>query len=892
MATFIGQTGAINSFTGTALADRFLWAAANLDSLDRAAGGGGADTLQLTTGGLLASTALQGVNAIERLVLAKAGSGLTLLNANFAGVAGAKIVVRGGDGDDTVDAAGLTGTNRIDVTSGAGLDVLRGGAGRDVFRFTAADLAGDTVSGGGGSDMLVLTSAGAVAPTGLAEVSGVETIFLASGGNQITLTDANFAAPLLSGRLVVRGSAGASTIDAATLTGTHGLSFIDGGGVDTILGGGATDFASYLNGRIFGTDTFDGGGGTDRLTFDRSMDFTGGTISNVEQLIPVAPKRVAVTIGGDSAAGFRSFGRTRLDGLSDTYTIELRAGSRTDLSGLTLRNADAGDAIHVVGAIGNTRVVLSSSIARFTGSWDADTVGFAPGGGYKPGVVIETSAGEDRILFDVGASGFLFDGGDGFDTLVMNHGGTASLTGQSSIRNIESIDASGSDKAVNITGLSGTDDAVLIGSRYADVIASGNSFSTITGGLGADVITGGARGDTFLIYSTAEAQGDTITGGDGYDLLEIRGSTDLSRGTQFSGIERMILAAASADDTFTNASVTVILPPALAATLSEIEGNIRFTDSLETLVVKADSTSLDISNLRFLYWGSEDRVLIEGTRGDDTIRGSMVADLFTGGGGADTFFGLEGDDIFPIDFTLKRIDGGDGRDTILLDTGGLPASTQSITCDLRAGTLTYSTASGDQVQIVKLIEIVDFSKIGAVSTTLIGDEFAEVLIGGAGADTLKGGRAFEKVVDDGVVDTLTGGGGADRFQWDILTYVPDQVTDFTPGEDKLVFPEKVFNVDGMPFDKIAYSLLDRQDADIIVADIGLNEREVTRELRKFEFKYLTDFFLISRDANGHDILYYFRDTRLDFMDSDPPTVAVIADLGTDYKADLNDFLFI
>lgn len=892
MAIFTGQVATNNTFAGTAGADLFLWAAADLTSSDRASGAGGVDTLRLTTAGVLASSALAGVSGIERIVLAKAGSGITLLNANYAGVAGARIVVRGADGEDTVDAAGLTGTNRIDVTSGAGVDMLRGGAGSDVFRFRAADLSGDTVSGGGGSDMLLLTTAEAVGPGGLANVTGVETLFLSRGGNQITLTDANFAASLLSGRLVVRGSAGASTIDASALTGTHGLSFIDGGGVDSILGGAATDFASYLKGRVFGADTLDGGGGTDRLTFDRSMDFTGGTIRHVEQLVPVARGRVAVTIDGDSAAGFRSFGRTRLDGLSDTYTIALVAGSRTDLSGLTLRNADAGDAIHVVGAIGNTRVLLSSSIARFTGSWDADTVGFGPGGGYKSGVIIETGAGEDRILFDVGASGFLFDGGDGFDTLVMNHGGNASLSGQPAIRNIESVDASGSDKAVNITGLSGTDNAVLIGSRYADVIASGNSFSTITGGLGADVITGGARGDTFRIYSTAEAQGDRITGGDGYDLLEIRGSTDLSRGTKFSGIERMILAAASADDTFTNASVTVILPPALAATLSEIEGNIRFTDSLETLVVKADSTSLDISNLRFLYWGSEDRVLIEGTRGDDTLRGSTAADLFTGNGGADTFFGDQGDDIFPIDFTLKRIDGGDGRDTIMLDAGGLPASTQSIACDLRAGTLTYTTASGDQAQPVELIEIVDLSKIGAVSGTLIGDEFAEVLIGGAGADTLKGGRAFEKAFDDGVVDTLTGGGGADRFQWDILTYVPDRVTDFTPGEDNLVFPEQVFNVDGMSFDKIAYSLLDRQDADIIVADIGLNEREVTRELGKIEFKYLTDFFLISRDANGHDILYYFRETRYSFPGGDPPTVAVIADLGTGYKADLDDFLFI
>ena len=60
--------------------------------------------------------------------------------------------------------------------------------------------------------------------------------------------------------------------------------------------------------------------------------------------------------------------------------------------------------------------------------------------------------------------------------------------------------------------------------------------------------------------------------------------------------------------------------------------------------------------------------------------------------------------------------------------------------------------------------------------TLTASDSSRSLVGGAGDDTL--------VADHGP-DTLTGNGGADHFVFQALPWSSSEITDFTPGADKL-----------------------------------------------------------------------------------------------------------
>ncbi|MGC2524663.1 MAG: hypothetical protein WA417_18825, partial [Stellaceae bacterium] len=234
------------------------------------AGGGGSNELVMTTAGTVLAG---GVSGVGSYVLANGGANsLTLANANFGGLGGAAIWVYGGNSGNTVNAAALTGSNRIVAFGGAGADTLTGGAGNDTFEFAAANLAStDKVSGGGGTNFLQMTSSGTVLAGG---VSGVEVYDLAStGANRLTLANANFAG-VSGGSIRVNGGNAGNRVDAAALTGANHVVAVGGAGADTFIvgrnatltGGGGADLFEFTT-----------PGSTAAPTADTITDFTAGT---------------------------------------------------------------------------------------------------------------------------------------------------------------------------------------------------------------------------------------------------------------------------------------------------------------------------------------------------------------------------------------------------------------------------------------------------------------------------------------------------------------------------------------------------------------------------------------------------------------------------------------
>ena len=171
-----------------------------------------------------------------------------------------------------------------------------------------------------------------------------------------------------------------------------------------------------------------------------------------------------------------------------------------------------------------------------------------------------------------------------------------------------------------------------------------------------------------------------------------------------------------------------------------------------------------------LNGGSGHDYLYGGT-GEDTLRGGDGDDELEGGTGNDRLFGDKGDD------TLR---GGDGDDILKGDTKDVEKYPWEIQRVTPGNDNLYGGRGNDELY-------------GGVGDDILdGGEGNDKLYAGPGKDTLSGGDG-DDLLDAGHTgsgNTLTGGKGKDTFLIDPTIsslFVPEIITDFTPGEDELHF---------------------------------------------------------------------------------------------------------
>jgi Ca2+-binding RTX toxin-like protein len=381
-----------------------------------------------------------------------------------------EIVLRGGA---VINAEAVGGAYALDISCGAGSDVLIGGAGRDMFRYNGANLnAVDIVRGGAGIDTLVL--AGASAPD-LGGVSGIERIVLTAAPG-LVLEDGNLAGTT-AGRIIVTGSDGNDTIDASALTGDNAITAVAGGGADRLLGGDGADLFTFHVASLDAEDWIVGGSGVDTL-----------------QLLGSARAVDLSRVKGVDAI--------ELTGAGNRLVVDDGLVARTDRDHLTVFGNTGADTINAATLAAHHRVTVAS------GGGDDTLLG---------------GAGRDRFLFNVqdldGAD--VVRGGDGVDTLkLVDGGGVASLTGVVEVERILLSDAGNTlllgngsvftaGRIIGVTGGAGADridgsalnrgNALTAGGRSGeDMITGGAGADVIAGGLGNDLLTGGDGADSFL----------------------------------------------------------------------------------------------------------------------------------------------------------------------------------------------------------------------------------------------------------------------------------------------------------------------------------------------------------------------------------------------------------
>ncbi|MEG3900605.1 calcium-binding protein [Microcoleus sp. B4-C5] len=326
-------------------------------------------------------------------------------------------------------------------------------------------------------------------------------------------------------------------------------------------------------------------------------------------------------------------------------------------------------------------------------------------------------------------------------------------------------------------------------------IAVGVERTTLLGGAGNDILSGGYGGDAnsgknFLDGGddndtiTVYASQDTALGGAGND--SITSSTATIPGVLSSG-GKSLLDGGVGNDTIVAAFAT--------DTMIGGEGN----DSLSGIFTQASGgDGNDTLNASFATFEGTNVTLItlDGGLGNDLLIGNSsagVTNFMNGGVGSDTIiFGSQRDSL---------IGNLEGNDFISYASGvsftGLTAP-NLITDTLGSnfitggnGTDVITTGNGDDILFGDSSNATDAAG-GAGDDTLNSGAGNDTLLGGFGNDYLIGGEGNDSLGGGPGADTLIGGSGNDSFYYNnfgegaVGTNV-DQIGDFTVGQDKFIF---------------------------------------------------------------------------------------------------------
>jgi Ca2+-binding RTX toxin-like protein len=407
-----------------------------------------------------------------------------------------------------------------------------------------------------------------------------------------------------------------------------------------------------------------------------------------------------------------------------------------------------------------------------TGTAGDDLINFSQGGSDT------VKAGASHDTLEAGAAldaGDRIDGGDGYDTLVLqgNYPSQVTLTAET-VTNVESIQlqngtgyayrlatddgtvAAGDTLYVNASIVSGQASALIFdGSAETDgafIIADSQRHDLVRGGQngdaffsygGDDHLYGNGGDDVFNMSDTFTAD-DHIDGGAGYDTLSLNGDYSaelvLEAGS-LVGVEQILI-----NDAFAGGGVDYSLRTDDATVVA---GEVLKVDA--HFLIAGDSLTFDGSSEKdgrlTVLGGAGDDNLTGGDRNDD-LSGGGGSDFLQGGSGNDTLNGGAGADTLNGGTNADTMQGGVGNDTYVVDNAGDKAiETDGNGTDLVQSSVTFSIAG----QFVENLTLT-----GSANISASGNSLDNALAGNSGDNTLNGGSQGN--------DTLNGGAGADHME--------------------------------------------------------------------------------------------------------------------------------
>ncbi|MEG4121147.1 calcium-binding protein [Microcoleus sp. N9_B4] len=559
---------------------------------------------------------------------------------------------------------------------------------------------------------------------------------------------------------------------------------LPGLGPDTVFAGAGADFVrtSTLGGSlIFGqadndtlisvgpNDTIYGGEDEDSIRSQRTPALLFGDAGND-------------TIVAEARASlYGGLGEDFLQGTVEANLMFGNEGEDTMLGGAQRRDSLYGgkgnDAIGFFIAGGGNNLSLPGGLA----------IGFA---GNEGSNYLRGDLGDDLVV-GINVRDSLFGGKDK-DTLI----GVASSSYLSGDLDDDILFITNSTQTVSFFGSSvniavGVERTTLLGGAGNDILSGGYGGDANSG---KNFLDGGDDNDTITVYASQ----DTALGGAGNDF--ITSSTATIPGVLSSG-GRSLLDGGTGNDTIVAAFAT--------DTMIGGEGNDSLSGTFTNAAGGDGNDTINATKAIFAGTGTA-LITLEGGLGNDSLIGYTnpttgigssftVTNLMNGGEGSDTIiFGTARD---------RLIGNVAGNDFISYASGvsfaGLTAP-NVITDNLGSnfiiggnGTDVITTGNGDDILFGDSFNATD-SLGGAGDDTLNSGAGNDTMLGGFGNDYLIGGDGNDSLGGGPGADTLIGGSGNDSFYYNnfgegaVGTNV-DQIGDFTVSQDKFVLQFNGFN---------------------------------------------------------------------------------------------------
>jgi Ca2+-binding RTX toxin-like protein len=295
--------------------------------------------------------------------------------------------------------------------------------------------------------------------------------------------------------------------------------------------------------------------------------------------------------------------------------------------------------------------------------------------------------------------------------------------------------------------ISGKPIYVLFANPPATHISAGDGDDKIIAGVAKDEIDGGSGFDV-VSYELSSRAIDA-------NLADGKGQSGYASGDTFTGIEG--LAGSSFGDKLTGNDSSNWFLGGDGADVIDGRGGIdtaNYTDSKTGVDIRLDG-------LRSTGGSAEGDLLSN----IEIVKATEFDDKLTGGSGSETFDSGAGNDVYVASLGADRFDAGAG-----MDTADYRAATAAVTVFLDGRAGIGAEAEGDILTQVEKLFGSNFDD------TLTGDDQANIIIAGAGADRIEGSGGLDTVdfsgASEAVAFSLDGlAGTAGEATGDIITGV-------------------------------------------------------------------------------------------------------------------------